>query len=95
MPRDKNGFSGDDQYLMLPPSGAYGPFLKAWAMMAEFERRYSLKAHPGAIRFLAWLNEADMASYSAATAILLANPDECRQRTSPRRAPSVTNTVSG
>ena len=42
-------------------------------MVAEFERRYSVDAHPGAIRFLAWLNEADMASYHAATAILLAN----------------------
>ena len=73
MPRDKNGFSGDDHYLMLPPSGDYGPFLKAWAMMAEFERRWSLNTHPGAIRFLAWLNEANMASYSAATAILLAD----------------------
>jgi high affinity Mn2+ porin len=72
MPRDKNGFSGDDQYLMLPPSGAYGPFLSDWAMMAEFERRYRVNDHPGAIRFLAWLNEADMASYSAATALLLA-----------------------
>ena len=35
-------------------------------MMAEFERRYSINAHPGAIRFLAWLNEANMASYQAA-----------------------------
>jgi high affinity Mn2+ porin len=70
MPRDKNGYSGEDQYLMSPPSGAYGPFLPDWAMMTEFERRYSVNAHPGAIRFLAWLNEADMASYSAATAIL-------------------------
>jgi high affinity Mn2+ porin len=42
-------------------------------MMTEFERRWSINTHPGAIRFLAWLNEADMASYSAATAILLAN----------------------
>ena len=42
-------------------------------MMTEFERRYSINAHPGAIRFLAWLDEADLASYQAATAILLAN----------------------
>jgi high affinity Mn2+ porin len=74
MPRDKNGFSGDDQFLMSPQSGAYGPFLRSWAMMTEFERRYSVHAHPGAIRLLAWLNEADMASYTAATAFLLANP---------------------
>jgi high affinity Mn2+ porin len=74
MPRDKNGFTGDDQYLMWPHMGAYGPFLRALAMMAEFERRYNINTHPGAIRFLAWLDEANFASYQAATAILLANP---------------------
>ena len=73
MPQDKNGFSGDDRYLMWPSKGAYGPFLRAWAMMTEFERRYSVNVHPGAIRFLAWLNEADMASYAAAIPILEAN----------------------
>ncbi|MFZ0931892.1 MAG: carbohydrate porin [Syntrophobacteraceae bacterium] len=73
MPRDKNGFTGDDQYLKWPPGGAYGPFLRAWAMVTEFERRYSVNDHPGAIRFLGWLNEAYMASYQAATAILLAD----------------------
>lgn len=72
-PRDLNGYTGDDEYLMAPSRGAFGPLLKAWAMMTEFERRYSVKAHPGAIRFMPWLNEADMAPYSAATAILEAN----------------------
>ncbi|MGD0813990.1 MAG: carbohydrate porin [Verrucomicrobiota bacterium] len=75
MPAVKNGFSGDDQFLMSPQSGKYGPFSTSWAMMTEFERRYSLNAHPGVIRFLAWLNEADMASYNAATSLLLASPD--------------------
>jgi len=70
MPAEKNGFTGDDQYLMSPQTGAYGPFLRSWAMMTEFERRWSIAAHPGKIRFLAWLNEADMASYAAATANL-------------------------
>jgi len=73
MPRDKNGFTGEDQFLMWPSRGADGPFLRSWAMMTELERRYSVNAHPGAIRFLAWLNEADMASYSAAIPILEAN----------------------
>ena len=73
MARDKNGFTGDDEYLMWPPTGAYGPFLRSWAMMTEFERRFSIHAHPGAIRFLAWLNEAHMASYEAAIPILEAN----------------------
>jgi high affinity Mn2+ porin len=73
MPHDKNGFTGDDQYLKWPHEGEYGPFLRAWAMMTEFERRYSVNSHPGAIRFLTWLDEAHMASYQAATSILLAN----------------------
>jgi high affinity Mn2+ porin len=74
MPSVKNGFTGDDQYLMYPPRGAYGPFLRAWAMAAEFERRYSIDTHPGAIRFLSWLDDADFASYRVATALLQANP---------------------
>jgi high affinity Mn2+ porin len=41
-------------------------------MAAEFERRYSINGHTGAIRLMPWLNEADMASYHAATAILVA-----------------------
>jgi high affinity Mn2+ porin len=74
MAHNKNGFTGDDQVLMSPQSGSYGPFLRSWGMMTELERRYSLNAHPGAVRLLAWLNEADMASYTDATARLLANP---------------------
>jgi high affinity Mn2+ porin len=76
MPRDKNGFTGDDQILMYPPRGAYGPLLQSWAMSLELERRYNINAHPGTIRFLAWLDEANFASYQVATALLLANsPD--------------------
>jgi high affinity Mn2+ porin len=73
MPRDKNGYTGEDQFLKVPSEGADGPFNRSWAMMTEFERRYRIHDHPGAIRFLAWLNEADMASYGAATAILKAD----------------------
>jgi high affinity Mn2+ porin len=86
MPADKNGFSGDDRYLMWPSKGADGPFLRAWAMMTEWEGCYSRNAHPGAIRFLAWLNEADMASYEAATALLLAHPNEVEADISAARA---------
>jgi high affinity Mn2+ porin len=39
-------------------------------MVAEFERRYHINTHPGAIRFLTYLNQADMASYKAACSIL-------------------------
>jgi high affinity Mn2+ porin len=76
MPRDKNGFTGDDQLLTWPRQGAYGPFWRSWAMMAEFERRYAINAHPGTIRFLSWLDEADFASYRLATTILLADPPD-------------------
>jgi high affinity Mn2+ porin len=72
MPQVKNGFTADDQVLMWPNRGAAGPFLRSWAMAAEFERRYSVNNHPGTIRFLAWLDEADFASYEAAIPILKA-----------------------
>ena len=78
MPRVQNSLTGDDQFLMWRTSGAtgsadaYGPFLHDWGMPVEFERRYSVNAHPGVIRFMPWLNEARMASNHAATAILLA-----------------------
>ena len=67
-----SGDSGDDQYLTWPARGRYGEFFHSWAMAAEFERRYSISSHPGAIRFLAYLNQGSMASYHAATAILRA-----------------------
>jgi high affinity Mn2+ porin len=41
-------------------------FLEAWGMVTEFERRYALNGHPGAVRFLAFLNSAHMGSYQAA-----------------------------
>jgi len=71
MPKFANGFTGDDQFLMTPPSSiGFGPFLKDWAMNAELERRYSINNHPGAIRFQTWLNEANMFDYQTATALL-------------------------
>jgi high affinity Mn2+ porin len=41
-------------------------FLKAWAMVTEFERRWVVGTHPGAVRLLAYLNHADMGSYQVA-----------------------------
>jgi len=67
-----SGDSGDDQLLTWPARGDYGPFLRSWAMATEFERRYGINTHPGTIRLLAWIDEANMASYPAATAILRA-----------------------
>jgi high affinity Mn2+ porin len=74
MPANKNGFTADDQYLMFPRRGSDGPILQSWAMMLEFERRYKIKSHAGAIRLMPWIDEADFASYKVATAMLLANP---------------------
>jgi high affinity Mn2+ porin len=67
--------TGDDRFLKWPFDGSAqdGPFLDAWGMVAELERRYTIMDHPGTIRFLAFLNRANMAEYSAATAFLLAN----------------------
>ena len=56
MPRVSNGAAWDHHYL------------EAWAMAAEFERRFSLGAHPGAVRLLAFLNRAHMGSYGEAAA---------------------------
>ncbi len=54
MPRTSNGMALDTHYL------------EAWGMVLEFERRYALKGHPGTVRLLTFLNQADMGSYQAA-----------------------------
>jgi high affinity Mn2+ porin len=74
MPAVKNGFTADDQILMWPNRGSDGSFFRSWAMMAEFEGRYDIATHPGVIRLMPWLDEADFASYQQATALLLASP---------------------
>ena len=48
------------------PRTARQTFLEAWGMVTEFERRYYLNGHPGAVRLLAFLNRANMGSYQAA-----------------------------
>ncbi len=42
--------------------------LKAWGMVAELERRWSVGSYPGALRVLAYLNRAHMGSYEEAVA---------------------------
>jgi high affinity Mn2+ porin len=54
MPEVSNGMAQDQHYL------------EAWGMVAEFERRYAVNSHPGAVRFLAFLNSAHMGSYQEA-----------------------------
>ena len=74
MPGVENGFTADDRILKWPSDGSGGSFLEFWGMMAELERRYKIDSHPGAVRGMVWLNEANYASYSVATPLLLANP---------------------
>jgi high affinity Mn2+ porin len=71
LPRFKNGFTAEDQFLKWPHDSPAqdGLFLRSWGMVTEFERRYTINAHPGAIRFLAWLNEGDFGSYQDALSV--------------------------
>jgi high affinity Mn2+ porin len=54
MPRSANHMAQDTHYL------------EAWGMVAELERRFTMNGHPGAIRFLAYLNSAHMGNYQDA-----------------------------
>jgi high affinity Mn2+ porin len=78
VPRFQNGLAAEDRIFKWPYDPAAngpsenGPLLNAYAMVTEFERRYSLNDHPGTIRALAYLNRANMADYSSATALLVA-----------------------
>ncbi|HEY0455493.1 MAG TPA: carbohydrate porin [Verrucomicrobiae bacterium] len=51
MPRSANGVALDPNYL------------DAWGLIGEFERRFAICEHPGAIGFMAYLNRAHMGSY--------------------------------
>jgi high affinity Mn2+ porin len=75
MPAVQNSLTGEDAVFKWPydSSSNDGPFLRDWGMVTELERRYAINNHPGTIRFLAFLNHANMADYSAATAILWAD----------------------
>jgi high affinity Mn2+ porin len=67
-----SGDAGEDEFLTWPTRGHYAPFFKSWDMSAEFERRWSINSHPGVVRILAFLNDANMDSFQAATSILRA-----------------------
>jgi high affinity Mn2+ porin len=51
VPRTSNGLAQDQSYL------------RAWGMVTELERRFAFAEHPGAVRLLAFLNQAHMGSY--------------------------------
>jgi len=53
-PRVQNGMAINEQYL------------QAWGMVTEFERRFSIHDHPGAVRFLSFLNRVDSGTYADA-----------------------------
>jgi high affinity Mn2+ porin len=70
-PAEKNGWTAEDAQFTWPgyPGAGDGEFFHSWGMVTELERRFSLDAHPGAIRFLAFLNQARMGNYSEAAAL--------------------------
>ena len=74
MPGEMNGFTADDRIFKWPSEVDDGEFWKSWGMMSELERRYKIDGHPGAIRFMTWLDSADFASFAVATALLRASP---------------------
>jgi high affinity Mn2+ porin len=74
MPGEENGFTADDRVLCWPSGGSGGEFWRSWGMMTELEQRYKVENHPGAIRCMVWLDQADFASFRVATELLRANP---------------------
>jgi len=79
VPGIQNGLDAEDRYFKWPydpssngPSKG-GPLFEAWGMVTELERRYKVETHPGTLRFLAYVNRAQMARYSDAASILQAN----------------------
>jgi high affinity Mn2+ porin len=74
MPGVENGFTADDRIFKWPGEGSGGDFWKSWGMMTELERRWKVNDHPGALRLMAWLDEARFASFVVATALLRASP---------------------
>jgi high affinity Mn2+ porin len=78
LPSLPNGFTSDDRIFMWPVEAGEktsdGQFWKQWGMITELERRWCVAEHRGAIRLQAWLDHGYLASYNAATPLLLANP---------------------
>ncbi|HLJ92185.1 MAG TPA: carbohydrate porin [Gemmataceae bacterium] len=78
LPSLPNGFTSDDRIFMWPIEAGEktsdGEFWKEWGMIAELERRWHIADHPGAIRLQAWIDHGNLASYNAATRLLLASP---------------------
>ncbi len=69
-PGTKNGFTADDLVLTFPHMGSSGKFFDSWGVAEEFERRYDIDARPGALRFLGWVDKANMLNYQEAASLL-------------------------
>ncbi len=70
MPSVQNGMAINQQYL------------QAWGMVTEFERRFVIHNHPGAVRLLAFLNRVDSGTYADALdspvrPAVVSNPSYC------------------
>ncbi len=75
LPNQRNGFTAESQYLMWPGDGSAGDgrFWQDWGMVVEHERRFTINAHPGAIRVLGYLNQGPFGNYRAALYVPDAN----------------------
>lgn len=75
LPNQRNGFTAESQYLMWPgdDSAGDGRFWQDWGMVLEHERRFTIKAHRGAIRVLGYLNQGPFGNYRAALYVPDAN----------------------
>lgn len=69
-PGTKNGFTADDLGLTFPHDGSSGRFFGSWGIASELERRCDVNGRPGALRFLAWVDKANMLSYRQAASLL-------------------------
>ncbi len=78
LPSVPNGLTSDDRIFLYPVEPGEvtsdGNFWKQWGMIVEAERRWHLGEHPGAIRLQAWIDHGLLASYNAATTLLVASP---------------------
>jgi high affinity Mn2+ porin len=78
LPSVPNGFTADDRIFMYPVEPGEitsdGNFWKEWGMITEVERRWRIDDHPGALRLQAWIDHGLLASYNAATTLLVAFP---------------------
>jgi high affinity Mn2+ porin len=73
IPARANTWTSEDALFIKPGyqsiEAGDGEFWRDWGMAAEFERRYSLYRQPGVSRFLVFLNQGHMGSYTAALSI--------------------------